>query len=196
MVDTVSPGLKSLVGLKVSVLPLWVVVPRAPFCICPPRWWLNTFTAPSVPPPVLIVCEKVTATLLPAAALRWLRVGLRDVMVIGAAVTVNVPPVAVPPAVTTLTAPVVLPAPTVKARLVAVLVPRVAAVPFTVTAVAPVRLVPVIVTCVPAGPLVGVKLVMVGAGGSCSKWRSAPSLPPTSISSSPSPSRSVMAGAV
>jgi len=35
-------------------------------------------------------------------------------------------------------------------------------VPFSFTAVAPLRLVPVIVTAVPAGPLVGVKVVIVG----------------------------------
>ena len=33
-----------------------------------------------------------------------------------------------------------------------------------VTAVAPLKFVPLIVTLVPTGPLVGVKLVMVGAG--------------------------------
>jgi hypothetical protein len=34
-----------------------------------------------------------------------------------------------------------------------------------VTTVAPVKLVPLIATLVPTGPLVGVKLVIVGAGG-------------------------------
>jgi hypothetical protein len=37
------------------------------------------------------------------------------------------------------------------------------AVPLNATAVAPVKFVPLIVTLVPAGPLVGVKPVMVGA---------------------------------
>ena len=36
--------------------------------------------------------------------------------------------------------------------------------PLNVTAVAPVKFVPLIVTLVPTGPLVGVKLVIVGAG--------------------------------
>ena len=36
--------------------------------------------------------------------------------------------------------------------------------PLNATAVAPLKFVPVIVTLVPAGPLVGVKLVIVGAG--------------------------------
>ena len=35
--------------------------------------------------------------------------------------------------------------------------------PLNVTAVAPVKFAPVIVTLVPAGPLVGVKLVIIGA---------------------------------
>ena len=164
VVYTVSPGRKSLVGLKVTVLPLTLATPRVEPNIRPPRCWLNTRTARWVAVVFAIVAEKVTATLLVAAALRRLRVGLRAVMVIGAAVTVKVLPVAVPPGVTTLTAPVVLPAPTVKVRLVAVLAVMVPAVPFTRAAVAPVRLVPVIVTLVPTGPLGGVKLVMVGAG--------------------------------
>ncbi len=41
---------------------------------------------------------------------------------------------------------------------------KVALVPLKATAVAPLRFVPVIVTAVPAAPLAGVKLVIVGAG--------------------------------
>ena len=41
---------------------------------------------------------------------------------------------------------------------------KLAAVPLNVTAVAPVKFVPLIVTLVPTGPLVGVKLAIVGAG--------------------------------
>ena len=40
---------------------------------------------------------------------------------------------------------------------------KLALVPLNVTAVAPVKAVPVIVTLLPTGPLVGVKLVIVGA---------------------------------
>ena len=40
----------------------------------------------------------------------------------------------------------------------------VALTPLNATAVAPVKFVPVIVTLVPTGPLVGAKLVIVGAG--------------------------------
>ena len=40
----------------------------------------------------------------------------------------------------------------------------VALVPLNCTAVAPVKLVPVIVTVLPTGPLVGLKLVIVGGG--------------------------------
>ena len=40
---------------------------------------------------------------------------------------------------------------------------KLAPVPLNVTAVAPVKAVPLIVTLVPTGPLVGVKLVIVGA---------------------------------
>src|SRR5207247_896685 len=45
---------------------------------------------------------------------------------------------------------------------VAVVTEKLALVPLKVTAVAPVKFVPLIVTVVPTGPLVGVKLVMVG----------------------------------
>src|SRR2546426_6635381 len=41
---------------------------------------------------------------------------------------------------------------------------KLALTPLNVTAVAPVKFVPLIVTLVPTGPLVGVKLVIVGAG--------------------------------
>ena len=41
---------------------------------------------------------------------------------------------------------------------------KVAPVPLNVTEVAPVKLVPVIVTLVPTGPLVGLKLLIKGAG--------------------------------
>ena len=40
---------------------------------------------------------------------------------------------------------------------------KLALTPLNVTAVAPVKFVPLIVTLVPTGPLVGVKLVIVGA---------------------------------
>ena len=41
---------------------------------------------------------------------------------------------------------------------------KLAVVPLNFTAVAPVKFAPLIVTLVPTGPLVGVKLVIVGAG--------------------------------
>ena len=41
---------------------------------------------------------------------------------------------------------------------------KIALLPLNVTAVAPVKFVPVIVTLAPTGPLVGVMLVIVGAG--------------------------------
>ena len=41
---------------------------------------------------------------------------------------------------------------------------KIAPLPLNVTAVAPVKLLPLIVTLAPTGPLVGVKVVIVGAG--------------------------------
>src|SRR5207253_401693 len=101
-------------------------------------------------------------TLLPTAPL----VGVKLVSVGALAVTVNaLALVAVPPGVVTLSGPVVAPLGTVAAIVVAELTVKLTAlVPLNVTAVAPVKLVPLIVTLLPTGPLVGVKLVIVGAG--------------------------------
>jgi hypothetical protein len=92
-------------------------------------------------------------------------VGVKLVMVGMDAVTVKlVAEAAVPPGVVTRIKPVVEPDATVAVICVALfMVKDVAAVLLKDTAVAPVKLVPVMVTEVPTGPLVGVKLVMVGA---------------------------------
>src|SRR5438552_2324842 len=72
--------------------------------------------------------------------------------------------VAAPPGVVTLSGPVVAPVGTISRIVVAeATVKGAAPVPLNVTAVAPVKFVPLIVTMVPTGPLVGVKLVIVGA---------------------------------
>src|SRR2546428_13120435 len=70
---------------------------------------------------------------------------------------------AVPPEVVTLIGPVVAPLGTVAEIEVAEFTVKLALVPLNRTAVAPVKFVPLIVTVVPTGPLVGVKLVIVGA---------------------------------
>ena len=71
--------------------------------------------------------------------------------------------VAVPPAVVTLIAPLVAPFGTVAEMWPASVTEKVAVVPLNFTPVAPVKFVPVIVTFVPDCPLVGEKLVIVGA---------------------------------
>src|SRR5438105_2031825 len=79
-------------------------------------------------------------------------------------VTVKLPALlAVPPAVVTLTGPVVAPAGTVAVIALAEFTVKFALVPLNFTAVAPVKFVPLIVTLVPTDPLVGAKLVIVGA---------------------------------
>ena len=85
-------------------------------------------------------------------------------------VTVNVTvtvklfvPVAVPPGVVTLSGPVVAPVGTVAWIVVAEVTEKLALTVLNVTAVAPVKFVPLIVTLLPTGSLVGVKLVIVGA---------------------------------
>ena len=77
--------------------------------------------------------------------------------------TVKLPgPVAVPPAVVTDTVPVTAPGITKPTSCVPVFEITRAVVPPMVKAVGLARLVPAIVTSVPAGPLAGVKEVMVG----------------------------------
>src|SRR5437667_6955909 len=72
--------------------------------------------------------------------------------------------VAVPPGVVTRSGPVVAPVGTVAWIVVAEVTVKLALTPLNVTVVAPVKFVPLIVTLVPTGPLVGAKLVIVGAG--------------------------------
>src|SRR5438309_10722150 len=73
--------------------------------------------------------------------------------------------VAVPADVVTRIGPVVAPLGTVAVITVSEVTVKLAALtPLNVTAVAPVKAVPVIVTVFPTCPLVGVKLVIVGAG--------------------------------
>src|SRR5262249_21758858 len=87
-------------------------------------------------------------------------------VIVGATVTVNDTPLLASPPTVTTTLPVVAPAGTGTTMLVADHVVGVAAVPLNVPVlvafVAP-KLVPVIVTEVATGPLVGERLVMVGA---------------------------------
>ena len=81
----------------------------------------------------------------------------------GPATTVNAPElVAVPPGVVTLMVPDVAPAGTVAWMEVAEVTLKVAFAPLNATAVAPVKFVPAMVTLAPTGPLVGLKLAMVG----------------------------------
>jgi len=103
----------------------------------------------------------VKVTMIPTAPLE----GLKLVMV-GAEIAVKLEElVAVPPGVVTVIVPVVAPFGVTAVIEVALFtVKLLAAVPWNLTAVAPVKLVPVSPTEVPAPPVVGEKLMMVGAG--------------------------------
>jgi hypothetical protein len=84
----------------------------------------------------------------------------------------------VPAGVVTLILPVVVPLATVAAICVELFTVKLAAaVELNFTAVAPVKFVPVIVTEIPATPLVGLKLVMVGASSTV-KFVADPAVPP------------------
>src|SRR2546426_644309 len=72
--------------------------------------------------------------------------------------------IAEPAGVVTLSGPVVAPVGTIAWIAVAEVTVKLALTLLKLTAVAPVRLVPLMVTLVPAGPLVGAKLVIVGGG--------------------------------
>jgi hypothetical protein len=87
-----------------------------------------------------------------------------DFFTVNITFTVNaLPLVAVPPGVVTVNGPVVASAGTVARIVVAEVTVNVATLPANRTAVAPLKFVPLMVTLVPAGPLAGVKLVIVGA---------------------------------
>ena len=88
-----------------------------------------------------------------------------NVVIVGGAVTAKLTAlVAVPPGVVTASGPAVAPAGTVVVIWVAELTVKVALTPLKLTRVAPEKLVPVTTTLAPTGPLVGEKLVIVGAG--------------------------------
>ena len=108
----------------------------------------------------LLKLVPVSVTLVPTGPL----VGVNEVM-LGAGMTVkSVVLVAVPAGLVTLILPVVAPVGTV--AVICTLefkVKAVAGVPLKATPVVPANPLPAIVTLVPAGPLVGVKEVMLGA---------------------------------
>ena len=90
-------------------------------------------------------------------------VALKLVM-LGVAKTVKLtPPLATPPVVTT-TLPVVAPVGTVTVMLVALQFVHVAATPLKVTVPCEPKFVPVMVTALPTGPAVALKLVITGVG--------------------------------
>jgi len=158
--------------LKLALLvevPPGVVTPIGPVVapagtvavICVPEFTVKTALAPlkvTAVAPVKLV--PVIVTTVPAGP----PVGVKLVMAGAGVVTVKlVLLVAVPPRVVTRIGPVVAPAGTSARIEVAESTMKAALTVLKATAVAPVKLVPVIVTTVPAGPLAGVKLVMVGA---------------------------------
>ena len=81
------------------------------------------------------------------------------------ALTVKVVLVAVPPPLLTVIEPVVAPAGTIAVSLVVLTKVDVAVVPLNLTVDGLVKFVPLIVIVEPMHPFVGLKLVIVGAGG-------------------------------
>src|SRR6267143_1359806 len=98
-------------------------------------------------------------TLVPTGPLAGVKLAI-----VGGLITVKLPALlAVPSGLVTLIVPVVAPAGTVAVIVVAEPTVKLALAPLNATAVAVVKFVPLIVTLVPTGPLLGVKLVIVGA---------------------------------
>jgi len=96
-------------------------------------------------------------TLIPTAPLVGVKLAIAGTIVKLLALVV------VPAPVVTLSGPVVAPAGAVARIDVADVTVKFAVVPLNFTAVAPVKFAPLIVTLVPTGPFVGVKLAIVGA---------------------------------
>ena len=117
---------------------------------------LNPLNATAVTPVKFV---PLIVTLVPAGPL----VGAKLVIAGGLTTVKLLLFVAVPPGVVTLSGPAVAPAGTVAWIAVAEVTVKLALNPLNATAVAPVNSVPLIVTLVPTGPLVGAKLVIVGA---------------------------------
>src|SRR6476661_8811479 len=121
----------------------------------------GTVTPLSVSAVTALMLVPVTTTLVPTVPV----VGVKEVMA-GGMVIVSVWLLAalVPAAVVTVSVPLVAPLGTVNVRLDTVLAVMLAsgtATPFSVSPVALPRLVPLMVTLLPAGALVGVKLLMM-----------------------------------
>src|SRR5207245_3741441 len=128
--------------------------------------WVSEFTVNVAVVPLNVTAVApvkavpVSVTLAPTAPL----VGEKLVMVGGGMTVKELALVAVPPAVVTLMIPVVAPLGTVAVICVSEFTVKVAVVPLKLTAVAPVKAVPLIVTLAPTPPLLGEKLLIVGAG--------------------------------
>ena len=152
---------KPLLGpLSVVTTTLPVVAPAGTLVvICVAEFTVNVAVVPlSVTPVAPARLAPVSTTVVPAVP----AVGLSALMVGAGVVTVKARPLLVPPGVVTVTLPVLAPAGTVAVICVPAFTVNAAAAPLKLTVVAPVKLVPVSTTLVPAVPLVGLRLLIVG----------------------------------
>jgi len=137
------------------------LAPETEAGIVPPPCWLSVACGIA---PFAVKLVPVTVMAAPAEA----DAGLKPVIVGGgAAVTVNVTPLLATPETVTTTFPVVAPLGTGTTIVVAFQLVGVPTVPLNVTVLVPCvvpKFVPVIVTELPAVPVVGLRLVMLGVG--------------------------------
>src|SRR6266480_2841072 len=148
----VPPGVVTLIGPLVAPAGTVAVIAVAEFTVKLALVPLNsTAEAPLKLVPLIV-------TLVPTGPLLGVKL-----VIVGGLITVKLLALlAVPSGVVTLIGPLVAPAGTVVVIAVAELTVKLALVPLNSTAVAPVKLVPLMVTLVPTGPLLGVKLEIVG----------------------------------
>src|SRR5436853_5220832 len=148
----VPPGVVTLIGPLVAPAGTVAVIAVAEFTVKLALVPLNsTAEAPVKLVPLMV-------TLVPTGPLPGVKLEI-----VGGLMTVKLAALlAVPSEVVTLIGPLETPAGTVAVIAVAELTVKLALVPLNSTALAPVKLVPLIVTLVPTGPLLGVKLEMLG----------------------------------
>ena len=159
MVTTVEEPTGLVLTGKVAVVPPAGTVTLAGTLATPGLVLESDTTVPPLGAGALSVAVPVEE--LPPVTLDGLRVSAESV---GGVSTVKLLAlVAVPPGVVTLSGPVVAPTGTVAEIEVEEITVKLALTPLNVTAVAPVKFVPLSITLVPTGPLVGAKLVIVGA---------------------------------
>src|SRR5439155_1239400 len=146
-----------LVGEKLAIVGPLTTVNELELVAVPPG--AVTLSVPEVAPAGTVARMVVSEVTVKVALVPLNATAVAPVKLVPLIVTL----VAVPPGAVTLSVPVVAPAGTVAWIVVAEVTVKLALTPLNATSVVPLHVVPLIFTLVPTGPLVGEKLVIVGA---------------------------------